>query len=154
MRTIAVDPGRGGAIALLHRDVLVAVVDMPIMPDRAIDVWTLARYVEDLIGDESLPTFVLEEPPFMPDQANQMTKGRDMGRVEATLARFTTTIIPARPPVWKRHHGLIKQPKDASRELALELWPAAEPLLARKGDVDRAEAALIGRWAWDTGLVE
>lgn len=151
-RTVGIDPGRKGAIALLHGPELVALVDLPVTKS-GIDMTTLARYLAELVGaaSETEPParFVIEEPPFMPGQYGQMTKGRDLGRVEGVVSRWDPLPIIARPPVWKRHHGLIKKPKDAARDVALELWPNAVGLLARKKDVDRADAALIARWHYD-----
>lgn len=150
-RTIGIDPGRTGAIALLHNHELVQLVDLPATAN-GIDMLTLRSYLAEMWGPEGAPpaTIVIEELPFMPNQYGQFTKARDLGRVEGVASLYDPTPIAVRPQTWKKHHGLIKQSKDASRELALELWPNAAPLLARKADVDRAEAALIARWWHDT----
>lgn len=51
--------------------------------------------------------------------------------------------------VWKRALGLIGADKEASRALAMVLYPGLEPQLKRKKDHNRADAILIchyGRW--------
>jgi hypothetical protein len=50
---------------------------------------------------------------------------------------------------WKRDYGLIGQPKDASRETALRLYPALACRLSRKKDDGRAEALLLARYGWE-----
>jgi hypothetical protein len=47
------------------------------------------------------------------------------------------------PSVWKRTLGLRAAEKEGSRQLALQLFPSAHALLARKRDHGRGESALI-----------
>jgi hypothetical protein len=47
------------------------------------------------------------------------------------------------PTAWKKIHNLRGSEKEASRQRALQLFPSAHALLARKKDHGRAEAALI-----------
>lgn len=47
------------------------------------------------------------------------------------------------PTAWKRFWKLPPKDKERSRQRALELFPSAHSLLARKLDHGRAEAALI-----------
>jgi crossover junction endodeoxyribonuclease RuvC len=49
------------------------------------------------------------------------------------------------PAVWKKHFKLPAD-KEASRALALPLFPATAEHFARKKDHGRAEAALIARY--------
>ena len=51
------------------------------------------------------------------------------------------TIIEA--SMWKKFHALRGGDKEAGRQRALQLFPAAHALLARKKDHGRGEAALI-----------
>jgi len=45
--------------------------------------------------------------------------------------------------VWKKFHQLRGGDKEAARQRALQLFPAAHALLARKKDHGRGEASLI-----------
>jgi crossover junction endodeoxyribonuclease RuvC len=45
--------------------------------------------------------------------------------------------------MWKKFHALPGGDKEAGRQRALQLFPAAHELFARKKDHGRAEAALI-----------
>ena len=54
------------------------------------------------------------------------------------------------PLVWKKHHGLLKKDKDASRARAIELWPDHEKLFKVKRNEGITEAALIAKWMDNT----
>ena len=54
------------------------------------------------------------------------------------------------PTVWKKHHGLLKKDKDASRARAIELWPDHERLFKVKRNEGITEAALIAKWMDNT----
>jgi len=47
------------------------------------------------------------------------------------------------PTAWKKAHHLRGGDKEGGRQRALQLFPSAHALLARKKDHGRAEAALI-----------
>jgi hypothetical protein len=47
------------------------------------------------------------------------------------------------PSAWKKFHKLHGKDKEGSRQRALQLFPEADALLARKLDHGRAEAALL-----------
>jgi crossover junction endodeoxyribonuclease RuvC len=48
--------------------------------------------------------------------------------------------------VWKEYFDLVGCDKEASRQLALTLWPKHAAVLVRKQDHQRAEAMLIAKW--------
>lgn len=52
------------------------------------------------------------------------------------------------PQTWKRYFGLLKQPKEASRQLAIQKFGSAH--FKFKKDTDKAEAALIALWYVET----
>lgn len=56
------------------------------------------------------------------------------------------------PTVWKRHFGLINRDKEASRYRALKLFPEHQRAFQKKGDHNRAEAALIARYGYETNV--
>lgn len=71
--------------------------------------------------------------------------GQSAGKLQAiprVLGIPASRVIPA---VWKRAYGLLKQDKDAARQLALRRFPSAAPLLKRKKDDGRADALVIAR---------
>lgn len=150
-RTIGIDPGAKGGIALLVNGDLHSIADMP-MTNGRVDLGRFDQYLTDMVGragdaDEDV-VVVIERQQFMPSEYGQFTKGINFGVLLGLV--FPRPVVEVRPQDWKKHHGLIKKPKDEARVVAIDLWPRASGLLARKKDVDRADAALIGRWWWDT----
>jgi crossover junction endodeoxyribonuclease RuvC len=69
--------------------------------------------------------------------------GRATGALEAVIACCELPLTIIEPTAWKKIHGLRGGEKEASRQRALQLFPSAHTLLARKKDHGRAEAALI-----------
>ena len=75
--------------------------------------------------------------------------GRSVGALEATVALCNVPLEIIEPSVWKRALRLKGKDKEGSRQKALELFPHAQHLLARKKDHQRAEAMLIAYFgAW------
>lgn len=72
--------------------------------------------------------------------------GRARGIIEGIAGAFDLEIVWLTPPVWKRFAGVPpgKEHKQVARTKAVARWPGQAELFARKCDVDRAEAALIG----------
>ena len=80
-------------------------------------------------------------------------KGRGYGIIEALLFSIDIPIIASpRPTTWKRDLGLsaaaktYKDKKEASRLMALDLYPELADRLSRKKDDGRAEALLLIEW--------
>jgi len=152
MKTIGIDPGAGGAIALLNDRLIVTVHDMPtvLVPSRArshrrrrIDAAGLAGALEAL-GPVDHAVIELAGPMPRDGSAGSFWFGKAAGVVEGCLAGlgFTgVTLVPA--AVWKRRLN-VPAPKDAARARASLLFgpegAALWPLAKHDG---RAEAAMI-----------
>jgi Holliday junction resolvasome RuvABC endonuclease subunit len=106
-----------------------------------IDVLALRTWIERVQPDRA----VIERAGSMPKQgvASTFKFGRATGAIEATIALCGVPYTLIEPAVWKRRHGLYGADKETSRQLALQLFPSAAALLARKKDHQRGEAALI-----------
>lgn len=149
MKVLGVDPGiRGGLAILVMNDddapLLVDAIDIPVTGVGAkerVDVLTIRAW----ITAHQPRTAYIERAQAMPKQgaSSGFKYGKAVGSLEAvvTLCKVPVTIIE--PSVWKRLHGLRGGDKELSRQRALQLFPAAHSLLARKRDHGRAEAALI-----------
>ena len=72
--------------------------------------------------------------------------GESSGKAKAVLETLGIPYTRAIPAVWKRHYGLLKQPKDAARLLAIRRFPSMADDLKRKKDNGRADALLIALW--------
>jgi uncharacterized protein YbjT (DUF2867 family) len=75
--------------------------------------------------------------------------GRAVGTIEAAILCCEIPMTIIEPAVWKRALHLRGKDKEGARQLALQRFPAAHALLARR-DHQRAEAALIALTASPT----
>lgn len=168
---IGIDPGITGAVAALAPSGKTAlwVVDMPVVVTattrkravREIDAHGLARVLRPYAGEISA---VLVERvramPRRPERADgdayntgafhggfaDFSMGDAKGVIRGVCAALGLSVEYVEPGRWKRHFGLIKADKDASRCLALQVWPAMSEGLKLKRHHGRAEALLIARF--------
>jgi crossover junction endodeoxyribonuclease RuvC len=143
MAWIGVDPGKTGAVALIHEDGEL-VADWPGSPAGAADILTAWRleYRVELVA--------LELVHSMPKQGvkSTFTFGQNFGQWEGILAALRLPHVLTRPQEWQR--GLVRLsdgPDTKARSLAAarRLFPDAE--LSRKRDHGRADALLLAWWA-------
>jgi Holliday junction resolvasome RuvABC endonuclease subunit len=151
---LGIDPGIRGALALIEiREDGPRVVD-------AIDIPTIGTGAKERVNVHAVQEWVLQHGPFrafvergssMPRQgvASTYKFGRAVGSIEATIALCNVPLEIVEPSMWKRALRLRGKDNEGSRQKALELFPHAQHLLARKKDYQRAEAMLIGYFgAW------
>ena len=142
MLIFGIDPGLTGAIALWDSEAGGATVwDMPVVA-KAMDVHVLHDLLHRGQGKHSLA--MVERQQAMPGQGVSSTF-RAGGNYASVLTTLTLTGIPftlVSPARWKRAMGL-NQDKEASRAMALQLFPYLADKLSRKKDEGRAEALLL-----------
>lgn len=148
---LAIDPGNTGGLAFLGtlNETLLALYSMPLT--ESLSAGHTRHFVDgvrvaQLVRAHQPVCAVVERVSSRPGQgvAGVFAFGRGIGVLEGVLQTLGIPITYVAPQVWKKHHGLIKQPKRASLEMARELYPDAElPLVKHEG---RAEAILIGLW--------
>jgi len=155
---LAVDPGLSGAIACLVDGRLVEVEDMPTFElvvggsnRRRVDPFTLEGVIRSLLVSYAGPLddlhIILEEVGPRPKDGTvgAFTFGEAYGLLQGVAAGGRLPLRYVKPQVWKRDLKL-RRGKDASRQRAMELFPAFRDQFARVKDDGRAEAALIGHW--------
>lgn len=145
-----VDPGAGGAIALLDPVTQeLTVLDMPVheitvgrSKRKVLDLGTLARWFE--MHAPSIKLAVVESVHAMPKQgvSSSFSFGFAAGALQAFVAASFTPMHLVSPAVWKRVFGLTSD-KDASRRAVSRMFPRSAHLFGRKKDDGRAEAALL-----------
>jgi Holliday junction resolvasome RuvABC endonuclease subunit len=151
VKIIGIDPGIHGGCAIVELENgaaprLVDAIDIPTVGTGAkerVDVLALQAWIQthrpDCAG--------IERGQALPRQGSSsgFKYGRACGALEAVLACCNVPFELIEPSVWKRAHHLRGGPenKETARALALQFFPAAHTLLARKKDHGRAEAALI-----------
>lgn len=147
MSIIGIDPGITGAIALLDDGHAVRVLDMPAFVVRK------KRKVSGLVLHDQLlqmkdggaETVYIEDVSARPGQGvtSMFSFGYSLGVAEGVVTALKLPLIRVRPTAWKRRAGLVGCPKDASRGLAIEMFPNLAEDLSRKKDCGRADALLI-----------
>lgn len=153
-RVMGIDPGKGGAVAVLDGyGEVVFIDDMPIVGKRVNGV-LLSDYVADaydgrMPGDsrESFLTAVVERAQAFPGMGGSgaFNYGTNYGIVLGVLQAEGVRIEDAPPNKWKRAMR-VSADKEQSRQRAIDRWPKHADLFKRKKDADRAEAALIALW--------
>jgi len=146
MKIAALDPGKSGSICLIDDNKPVEFVDMPMLPTgKLID----PVKIKEVIQGWNVEAVVIEKVASSPRMG--VSSASNFGANSYGLICLAVgmgipcyTILPQR---WKTVFGLIGKPKDASRLLALKMFPDLKEILKRKGDVDRADALLLGL-AW------
>ena len=149
MRILGVDPGVRGGLAIVSIENSAA----PILID-AIDIPTIGVGAKERVDTLTVRIFIARHQPHhaliergqaMPKQGSSsgFKYGRACGALEAVLACCEIPTAIVEPSAWKKFHQLRGSDKEASRQRAIQLFPGAHALLARKRDHGRSEAALI-----------
>ena len=150
MNILGVDPGIRGGLAIIDIDAngaaprLVDAIDIPVAGVGAKErVDVLA--IRDWIAQHAPQHALIERAQAMPKQgaSSGFKYGRAVGAIEAVMACCAIPLTIVEPSIWKKFHTLRGGDKEAGRQRALQLFPSAHALLARKKDHGRAEAALI-----------
>jgi crossover junction endodeoxyribonuclease RuvC len=148
MVILGIDPGIRGGLAVVNADagvgVLIDAIDIPVIGTGAKErVDAIA--VRDWIARHRPDLALIERAQALPKQGSSsgFKYGRATGALETAIILCAVPIEIVEPTAWKKHFRLPGKDKEAARQRALELFPAAHALLARKKDHGRAEAALI-----------
>jgi hypothetical protein len=73
--------------------------------------------------------------------------GRATGAIEATVMLCGVPVEIIEASAWKKYFHLHAGDKEGARQLALQRFPSAHALLARRKDHNKAEAMLIALFA-------
>jgi Holliday junction resolvasome RuvABC endonuclease subunit len=149
MKLLGVDPGIRGACALIEID-----EDGSLRVIAAIDIPTIGTGAKERVNVHAVQEWILQHGPHrafiergqaMPRQgaSSGFKFGRSVGALEATIALCAVPLEIIEPSMWKRALRLKGKDKEGARQRALEMFPHAQYLLARKMDHQRAEAMLI-----------
>ena len=147
---LGIDPGVNGSVSVLDEaGNLLNIYDMPTTPDgakgrNALNAPLLASIVFKTQATQAFCELVGPRPTD--GATGAFGFGRSRGVIEGVLGAAGIPVVMIAPPVWKRHAGVKPgvEHKDHARAIAIAKWPAQAGLFARKLDIDRAEAALIG----------
>jgi crossover junction endodeoxyribonuclease RuvC len=151
---LGVDPGIRGGLAIVAIDAngaapqLVDAIDIPVAGVGAkerVDVLAIRGWIVQHAPQHA----IIERAQAMPKQgaSSGFKYGRATGAIEAVITCCEIPLTIIEPTAWKKFHQLRGGEKEAGRQRALHLFPAAHKLLALKKHHGRAEAALIAL-AW------
>ena len=154
-RTLGIDVGLNGAIALVVDGELVSVVDMPTVTldrngkaKRQVSVPELVQIVKDFD-----PTEAYTERVFaMAGQGvtSVFSFGRSLGVVEGVLGALKIKNSLVTPQTWQKRMA-VTGGKDGSRARAMDLFPEQAQMFKRVKDDGRADAALIAAFGVANG---
>ena len=150
MIILGVDPGIHGGLAVASIDAngaaprLVDAIDIPatgVGAKERIDPLAIRAWITQHAPQHAF----IERAQAMPKQgaSSGFKYGRAVGAIEAVIACCAIPLTIVEPSICKKFHRLPGKDKEAGRQRALQLFPSAHALLARKKDHGRAEAALI-----------
>jgi Holliday junction resolvasome RuvABC endonuclease subunit len=149
MKILGIDPGICGGLSVIAIDdgaapQLIDAIDIPtvgLAAKERVDVAAVCAFINKHAPQHAY----IERAQAMPKQgaSSGFKYGRAVGALEAAVAFCIVPLTIVEPSVWKNILGLRGGEKESSRQLALQLFPAAHTVLARKKDHGRAEAALI-----------
>lgn len=148
--TIGIDPGLGGAIAILPDGVVIdtpAVIVANGKTRRHVYLpGEMARIVREYSGDGCHA--YLEAVHSMPGQGvrSMFSMGHGFGLWEGILAALGVPYTLVTPQRWKREMMGSVTDKDAARVRAVQLFPHLAGEMARVKDHGRAEALLIAEY--------
>jgi crossover junction endodeoxyribonuclease RuvC len=153
--TLGIDCGLNGAIAVLVDGQLLSVHDMPTLTvdiNKKSKRQVSPQLLAEIIGNLKPNQAIVERPAARPGQGvtAMFGFGRSLGVVEGVLAALNIPITYVAPATWTKAMGKAAG-KDASRQRAIELFPAMSEHFKRVKDDGRAEATLIAMWGIRNG---
>ena len=114
MKIIGIDPGLSGGIAVLKKNKVLALFDMPVMPEgkknkRQLNSAQLANIIKDNIVNDEEVVVIVEQVNAMPGQGvtSMFNFGQTFGAIKGICAALGLSIFFVRPSKWKKHFELI-----------------------------------------------
>jgi crossover junction endodeoxyribonuclease RuvC len=149
MLILGIDSGIRGGLAIVSiganaAPCLIDAIDILVTGVGAkerVDVLAIRNWIAHHVPQHAL----IERAQATPKQgaSSGFKYGRATGAIEAVIACCGIPLTIIEPTAWKKFHALRGGDKEAGRQRALQLFPAAHELFAREIDHGRAEAALI-----------
>jgi crossover junction endodeoxyribonuclease RuvC len=146
MIKIGIDPGLSGAIVVLQDDLPTEWYRMPTMKTGSanrVNAAALAAIVRR--SDDEETRVYVELVSSMPGQgvASMFSFGHSAGVIQGVLGAYRMPVKMVTPQSWKKRAGLIGKDKEASRTLAIQMWPEWRDLDKKGVGQAYADAAFI-----------
>lgn len=148
MIKIGIDPGLSGAIVVLEDDLPTEWYRMPTMKTGSanrVNAAALAAIIRRTIFDDEETRAYVELVSSMPGQgvASMFSFGHSAGVIQGVLGAYRMPVKMVTPQAWKKRAGLIGKDKEASRTLAIQMWPNWRDLDKKGVGQAFADAAFI-----------
>ena len=159
MLVIGIDPGITGSICFFEDGKIIDLIDMPNMADgkkQKKQVNGAQIYNEIFLRTKNVEKknikVVIEHVSAMPGQGvtSMFNFGQSFGVLKGICSAMQLSMHFVRPAKWKKFFNLINAEKDASRTKAIEIFPYISTQLSRKKDANKADAALIASFFYET----
>ena len=159
MLIIGIDPGITGSICFFENGKIIDLIDMPNMADgkkQKRQVNGAQIYNEIFLRIKNLDKknikVVIEHVSAMPGQGvtSMFNFGQSFGVLKGICSAMQLPMHFVRPAKWKKFFNLINAEKDASRTKAIEIFPYISHQLSKKKDANKADAALIASFFYET----
>ncbi len=159
MLVIGIDPGISGSICFFEDGKIIDLIEMPNMADgkkQKKQVNGAQIYNEILLRTKNVEKknikVVIEHVSAMPGQGvtSMFNFGQSFGVLKGVCSAMQLSMHFVRPAKWKKYFNLINSEKDASRTKAIEIFPYISNQLSRKKDANKADAALIASFFYET----
>ena len=159
MLIVGIDPGITGSICFFEDGKIIDLIEMPNMADgkkKKRQVNGAQIYNEILLRTKDINKknikVVIEQVSAMPGQGvtSMFNFGQSFGVLKGICSAMQLSMYFVRPAKWKKFHNLINSEKDASRTKAIEIFPYISTQLSKKKDVNKADAALIASFFYET----
>ena len=159
MLVIGIDPGITGSLCFFEDGKIVDLIEMPNMADgkkQKKQVNGAQIYNEILLRTKNVEKknikVVIEHVSAMPGQGvtSMFNFGQSFGVLKGICSAMQLSMHFVRPAKWKKYFNLINAEKDASRTKAIEIFPYISNQLSRKKDANKADAALIASFFYET----
>jgi len=159
MLVIGIDPGITGSLCFFEDGRIVDLIEMPNMADgkkQKKQVNGAQIYNEILLRTKNVEKknikVVIEHVSAMPGQGvtSMFNFGQSFGVLKGICSAMQLSMHFVRPAKWKKYFNLINAEKDASRTKAIEIFPYISNQLSRKKDANKADAALIASFFYET----
>jgi len=159
---MGIDPGVSGAIAVIQNKKVLEVHDLPLLTtlkttktksgkpkkNNQLDIEEFFIMYKDMVRAWKPELIVIEKVTSMPRDGavSAFAFGQTFGRIEAII-RTTggNRIHYVTPPVWKKHHKLLKKGKQAAVELCRLHYPSMVTTFLKTKD-GRADAVLMAEY--------
>lgn len=146
MIVIGIDPGMTGGYAVNAKGDILDIGRLPI-----VDGEPNALLLRDLSENYPEAVVAIEVQQARPKQGRSsiLKTGKGWGLLIGFFGGRGHPVVHVRSQEWKPTFRLTRKPKEASRAMAIDLWPdLASAAFRYKRDEGVAEAALIAEHVW------